>query len=295
MPACLPSAEDAGPARNLARRAQPLLGTLVDIRVAASASPDTLQRAIDGAFACVAEVHALMSCHDPASELSRLNRLAARTPQPLHAHTLAVLRAALRLAAASEGAFDPCVAPLLERQGLLPVQRDADGDTAGDWRDIELLDGNAVRFRRPLRIDLGGIAKGYAVDLALEWLASRLEGQVVVDAGGDLRVAGGALAVRLRDPSSGAPGAQVLELHDQALASSGTRPAQSAGQPARSDHLVDPHSARSPGGPFSVSVVAGDCLHADALTKVVLFAPPALAERVLREHGARAVVQAGER
>ena len=62
-------------------------------------------------------------------------------------------------------------------------------DSAG-WRDIELVDGNGVRFARPLRVDLGGIAKGYAVDLAVRTLQELEIDRIAVNAGGDLRIAG---------------------------------------------------------------------------------------------------------
>ena len=95
------------------RRARPLLGTFVEI--AARASDETvLRRAIAVGFIAVAEVQRLMNLHDPASEVSRLNREAGRRKVALHRWTLAVLRAAQKFAEESGGAFDVTVG--IERQ-----------------------------------------------------------------------------------------------------------------------------------------------------------------------------------
>ena len=99
------------------RRARPLLGTIVDIRVAGPFAEKTLHSAIDAAFAAVERVQSLMSYHDPASELSRLNRKAASREQQIDDETYAVLEAALRFAALSNGAFDPCIGERLEKWG----------------------------------------------------------------------------------------------------------------------------------------------------------------------------------
>ena len=102
------------------RRTQPLLGTFVEI-AAAGAHRDDLQQAIDKAFAAVAQVHRLMSFHDPHSDVSRLNREAstARRPRP----RLDLSGPGSGDCAQSAGVFDVTVAPLLQQCGLLP--RDA--------------------------------------------------------------------------------------------------------------------------------------------------------------------------
>ena len=169
---------------NQVRRARPLLGTLVQIAAEATMPAVELHAAVTAAFAEIAPVQSLMSWHDAGSELSRINRLAALGPQPLHPHTRSVLAAALEFARLSDGAFDPCVAGTLTQWGLLPAPADAPTlDDHASWRDIE-LDGECVRFHRRLWVDLGGIAKGYAVDLALHCLLGLGVPQGGVNAGG---------------------------------------------------------------------------------------------------------------
>ena len=249
------------------RRARPLLGTLVDISAAGGLPLPALHAAVDAAFDAVARVHALMSRQDPDSELSRLNRQAPGDAQAVHMHTWTVLRAALDLAALSDGAFDPSL---------------------GNWRYIELEEGR-VRFRRPLRLDLGGIAKGYAVDLAVSVLGDAGVEHTLVNAGGDLRTTGAPYAVGLRDPRDASAVAHVVELRNAALASSSACFSRRWVDGREVSELVDPHSGGFYTGLEGISVRAPDCMTADALTKVLLFAPPAVAERALAVCRAEAI------
>src|SRR5262249_5138803 len=150
------------------RRARPLLGTFVEITADGPGRRD-LDTAAEAAFAAIAKVHRLMSFHDPASDVSRLNREAAARPVRVDAWTWDVVAAAVDLNRRSPGAFDVTVAPLLQDAGLLP--RPSAGplsDATPAPRDtFELLAGHRIRFRHPeTRVDLGGIAKGFAVDRA---------------------------------------------------------------------------------------------------------------------------------
>lgn len=231
-------------------RARPLLGTMVAIRVEGCSLPRA-HRVIDAAFADVALIGRLMSFQDPDSELSRLNRDAAYRVVSVHPHTFAVLRWSLAIAAASGGSFDVSAA----HRGCGAI---------ADWRDIELLAPRGVRFRWPLLIDLSGIAKGYAVDLAIARLRAHGVRRALVNAGGDLRVLGrDAERIALRSQGKCTQLA-LLELANGALATSDTQ----AG--------------------VTVSVMARRCLVADALTKVVM-ADQRGAACVLRSFGARAL------
>src|SRR6266702_510663 len=148
------------------RRARPLLGTLVEIEVAGIAK-SKMDAAIDAAFEAVAQVHRLMSFHDDDSDVSRLNREAGLRPVKVHAWTFRVLEAAVEMQRRSNGIFDIAVAPALQSMGLLPRLK---GDPlvarqTQQFDAIELLEAQTVRFEHPdVRIDLGGIAKGFAVD-----------------------------------------------------------------------------------------------------------------------------------
>ena len=268
-------------------RAKPLLGTLVAIRVGGLAEA-AAQRAIDAGFAEVAQIHALMSFHEPTSDLARLNRGAALAPVQVHPETYAVISRALQMAEVSAGAFDPTIGAMLVAWGYLP--RPAAGpapDPGATWRDVELLERNCIRFHRPLWIDLGGIAKGYAVDRAIARIALGPKIQCCVNAGGDLRVSGPqAERVLLRvAPTEGM--VPVVELENGSIASSSGREHRKRQGTATVGPHVHAIRQRAMGTRSFVSVIAPQCLEADALTKVVL-AQGRRAEHVLRRFGATA-------
>jgi thiamine biosynthesis lipoprotein len=190
----------------------------------------------------------------------------------------------------SDGAFDPCVAPRLEEWGLLPHAA-SPCDPAANWRAIELLSGERIRYASPVRADLGGIAKGYAVDLAVQSLQTNGLERIIVNAGGDLRVVGpDSHCVRLRNPSQPSRSMHALDLCDAALATSANYFSRRASSTACVSALVDPRDGTPYLGVHSVSVRAAACMVADALTKVVLFAPSEIAQSVLATFDAQAYV-----
>lgn len=269
------------------RRARPLLGTLVEI----SARGPRAESAVTQAFRAVEQVHGLMSYHDLASDISRINRDAAFRPVPVHAWTWNVLAAACAFAEASDGLFDITVAPALARLGYLPRHPDfprASGHA--DWRDVELLPRQRVRFARPLRVDLGGIAKGFAVDQAIAALQAGDVFTGRVNAGGDLRLFGPeAETVLLRHPQSPAYLLPVAELHNGAAATSAGyfSPRRVHGRDV-SPH-IHPHTGQALPAGASATVLAADCMTADALTKIAL-ADITAALPVLEQYEARAIV-----
>src|SRR6266576_3797370 len=151
----------------------------VDIHVTDANQRDA-ERAVEAAFSVVAEVHRLMSFHEASSDVSRLNRAASNGAVLVHPWTCAVLEMAVEMNRHSAGAFDIGVAPALQRTGQLPGVSEALPSAASmpTVEAIELLADNHVRFLHPsVLIDLGGIAKGFAVDRALEKRRARGHGE----------------------------------------------------------------------------------------------------------------------
>jgi FAD:protein FMN transferase len=269
------------------RRCRPLLGTFVEIS-ASGLDDSRLQRALDAAFAAVQTIHRLMSVHDPHSELSLLNREAASRCISVSRETFTVLRRAEKLAAESHGAFDHTVAPTLAQWGLLPASLGR--DSPGGWRDVLLLPGRRVRFLQPLALDLGGIAKGAAVDLAIELLQVAGVTAAVVNAGGDLRVFGPQPStIHLRHPAHPQSFVGTLPLVQAALATSSPCFTEQQWRGRRVSHLVNPLRGQPVTGSLSVTVRAPECWLADALTKVV-FNAPRRARHLLAQYGAEAFV-----
>ena len=268
-------------------RARPLLGTRVDIKVG-GLSEAKAQPVIDAAFTVVTEIHYLMSFHDVRSDVSALNRGAVRGPMAVNPHTYEVIRQGLALGEASNGVFDITVASQLVDWGFLPrPEGSSDPDPRASWRDIELLGEGRIRFHRPLWLDLGGIAKGYAVDRAVQAIEALGAIQCSVNAGGDLRVSGPmSERVWLRTGASGDT-VPVLDIENGSIASSSGRDQlRQIGSRRVGPHLHGVRK-RAVGTRSFVSVVAEACVVADALTKVVL-ARGAEAGPLLRTFGATA-------
>jgi len=254
------------------RRAQALLGTFVEIDVTDAYGRDA-ENAVEAAFSAVADVHRLMSFQDPDSDLSRLNREAWCRAVTVHPWTYAVLKMALEMTHQSGGAFDIGVAGALRPTGPSLGGSRSPFDTA-TVTAVELIANDQVRFHSPaVKLDLSGIAKGFAVDRAIELLQSRGIGSGMVNAGGDLAVFGpDARMVDIRDPRSPDKILCRAKVSNEALASSARRfdPFQSL--ETADTAVLEPATRLPAGGAVGATVRAPTCMIADALTKVVMVA-----------------------
>jgi len=268
-------------------RARPFLGTIVEVHASGAEQP-ALLKGVELAFGAVRKVHRLMSFHDATSDVSRLNREAANAPVKIHPWTCRVLAAAQKFSAQSNGVFDITIAPLLQRWGYLPGRRLS--RIAADWRDIILEPDHFVRFRRPLTIDLGGIAKGFAVDRAIEALRKAGVPQGLVNAGGDLRSFGAAgHKIDIRHPLAPGQAAGSIRLSGHAMATSALYYSRRQKGRHAVSPLINGQTRRPCVDDVSATVIARDCLTADALTKIVLALREA-ARPVLACYGADALL-----
>lgn len=249
------------------RRCRPLLGTFVEID--ADSEP-----AIDAAFAAIAGVHWAMSAHEPDSELSRINRHAHREPVEVSAGTAEVLMRALHWRRASGGAFDVVAAGARSlADGRIPRHPGQPDPVAADSGAL-MVEGRYVRLSSPACLDLGGIAKGFAVDQAVASMRKAGVRRGMVNAGGDLFGFGpDPWTVEVVDPGTRRAVVQV-DIRDESLATSAS---------------VDGSSAHLPCGTgwASVTVRAPSATDADALTKIAWAGSPNL-HRLLAEQGAAA-------
>ena len=271
----------------LLRRAKPLLGTLVEIACAVpdqvysgvhsapsrgSATPpwaDAALAASEAAFAAIARVQRLMSRHEATSDLSRFNAAAPGHWTAVAPDTLTVFAFALHLSAQSGGIFDVCAACSQDEAGPM-----ATGQTLpGSWRNVEIdLQRGALRKHAPLRADLGGVAKGYAVDAAVHAMQQAGgESQCGwVNAGGDLRVFGDLeMPVRVRSPQDLSGTVACVRLRDRAAATSACYLQSAAADPSAQSVLRHGISRQPVAYGKSWTVAAPCCMAADALTKLV--------------------------
>jgi thiamine biosynthesis lipoprotein len=270
------------------RRARPLLGTIVEITIG-SHQKQAAERAIERAFASIAVIHQQMSFHDQNSVLSRVNREAFDRPVTVDERTFQVLTMAQDLHLLSGGLFDPAIAPILQRAGFLPPFDEEPIERQTSFADVQLLSGNRVRFRRPgIRLDLGGIAKGFAVDEAMAVLERAGIDTALVNAGGDLRIRG-SFSVGIRHPHQPGKPFLSLSLKNLAVATSGHYFADRSIDGARIGPFVDARLQQLRGDLLSVTVVATRAAIADALTKIVML-DPQNAPAILDRFGAAALI-----
>jgi FAD:protein FMN transferase len=279
------------------KRAKPLLGTLVEIRADCD-SESSFIAVTDAAFSRVEAIHRAMSFHEATSDLQAVARARVGECVQVTVDTWNVLTLALRIERDSHGLFNPTIAPTLVKRGWLP--RPEGAQTAPTVpavttlsRSIHLDAACSVHVLQPVWIDLGGIAKGYAVDAAVSALIAQGARAGVVNAGGDLRVFGNTeQLIELRDPAHASVRWPVATLRDLSCATSGDY--------FLNDYGTKKHDAQfaivgrriaQPAAQVSVTVIAPLCAVADALTKVLWLAgvKSAISRALLKQYEARAV------
>jgi thiamine biosynthesis lipoprotein len=272
------------------KRARPLLGTIVEI----AASSDKTRRSeetIDRAFAAISVVQQRMSFHDPDSTLSRVNAKALAGPVRVDEKTFRVLKMASDLYRLSGGLFDPTITRYLERSGFLPQSFGTLAGQSVSFANVQLLSGKRVRFQQPgVRLDLGGLAKGFAVDEAVAVMRAAGIESGLVNAGGDLRAFGPrSFAIEIRNPRHPESTLGPLLIRDRAVATSAHYFADRIRPGARIGPFVHPHLGQFRGDLLSVTVTASTAMVADALTKIVML-DPANSLPVLEQFAAAALV-----
>jgi FAD:protein FMN transferase len=259
------------------------MGTWVAIEATAE-SATVAATAIEAAFAAVAQVERRMHPTRAGSDLARINGATLGVRTPIHASTAEVLSLAQHLHELTEGVFDPC----------LPLR-------SGRLADLELgrspCEGQCWAIAHaPLALDLGGIAKGYAIDCAVEALREAGCAAGSVNAGGDLRLFGARPETILLRRADHSYRPQVLE--NAALAVSDLdeprRPPEHRGYYVRRGERIRREPGRDTVGvpPRHAAVIAPDAMSADALTKCVLLCPQRSARRALAALGGRSLDQA---
>jgi thiamine biosynthesis lipoprotein len=246
------------------------MGTVFAVQLS-GADHTTLRDRATTAFRLVEIVESTCSRFREDSELSRVSATCG-DPQPVTPMLFEILALALAVAEASDGAFDPTVGRQLSRLGHdtrweSGERRVVPPPTLASWRDVELdRPQQQVTLHAPLHLDLGAIAKGFAVDL----IAQSLDDvpQLSIHAGGDVVCRGAhpdrrPWQVGITDPANPDRLIARAALAAGAVCTSGNYQRRRAGQ---SDHLLDPLRGEPAAGLASVTVVAPTAAIADALS-----------------------------
>ncbi|MBN1258116.1 MAG: FAD:protein FMN transferase [Planctomycetes bacterium] len=275
------------------------------------------QQAVQQAFEAARKINNAMSAYQEDSEIAQLNRLAKGERLALSKETWLVMQEAMRYHRLSDGAFDVTVGPLIEL--YRPLRNLAEGEPVV-FPTPEIIAAARARvgsqylkfteagrfvevIQDGIRVDLGAIAKGFAVDLAVEKLLSLGVQNCLVEIGGETRCTGEHPEGRpwrqaIQDPRSPHdPGASLLVLEEGecALATSGDYQQYFEYQGTRYSHIIDPRSGFPVTGPLvGVTVIAPTCLQADAIaTSLSVLGEREAAAFIARfeEQGVKAILQ----
>lgn len=268
-----------------------VMGTIFEI-VAYDTRVELASKTLEEALEEIVRLDHVMSNYDPQSELSRLNHSAHFRPQSVSRDLFRVIEQSLQYSELSNGKFDITVGPLVD---LWKAQLSGDRPvTAADerkarncvgFRKILLIPPSRIEFRSScLRLDLGAIGKGYAVDRAAEILRTRGIQSAIINAGGSTLYAIGAppgrsgWMVRLRDPS-GLVNPEVTLKDDSVSTSEQT--AKSLLTPSSAGHIIDPRKGEPITNSGAVSVLARTATDSDALSTTLLLLGPGEGKRLI--------------
>lgn len=265
-------------------RDEAIMGTAIHVELA-SDDKAAGEAAIDAVMEEMHRIDREMSPFKPESELSRINREAADHPVPISAEMFDILARSIEFSKLSDGAFDitfSSVGYMYDyRKHIKPTDEQIKKALPGiNYRHILLDKGKqTVKFSQPgVRIDLGGIGKGYAVDKCIALLKTRGVAHALVTAGGDSRVLGDREGrpwmVGIRDPRRKDNVVAVIPLINSAISTSGDYERYFEADGVRYHHILNPKTGRSASGVHSASVIGPDATTTDGLTKPVFILGP---------------------
>lgn len=269
------------------------MGTVYEIAVY-DPQPDRASAAIDKAFAEIVRLDAMMSNYRPESDLSRLNREGHFHPVKVPPELYRVIEESVKYSKISGGKFDITVAPLVDMWKAAlrgnRVASEADQEklrACVGYEKIEFLAPDLVEFHSPcMRIDLGSIGKGYAVDRAVEVLRANGIKNALVDAGQSSIYGMGAppgqraWEVHLCDPSKRVD--PTVMLHENSVSTSEQTPPSLLGNES-AGHIIDPDSGKPLKTKYALSIVAKTGTASDALSTTLLLVGPEKGKPLVKE------------
>lgn len=256
------------------KKSQFLFGTIVDITAIVKNTHD--QKAVDLAFEVIKDIDSRMGVYNNDSEVSQINRLSTAR---VSADTFEVIQKAIDVSRLSNGAFDVTVGPLIDVWGFRNknhIPSDVELTNA-----LSLVDYRKIRIDRPhltvklasqgMKIDLGAIAVGYAVDKAVNVLKDAGVKNALVDGGGEIYALGSppgkdAWRIGIQHPRRMNDLLGTIELKDMAISTSGDYENYFEVNGKRYCHIMNPKTGKPVEGVMSVTVVANSTVEADALS-----------------------------
>jgi len=259
--------------------ARPLMGTEVSVYLW-SDDPEVGEQALESVFAEAARIDRLMSTYKDESEISKINRLAAQEPVVCGDELFQLVRRSLDISVLTLGAFDITYDSVGQHYDFRSRQRpDTDTVTSEreniDYRLVELNQATrSISFlKEGVRINLGGIAKGYVVERGIDILRRHGLKHAIVTAGGDSRLLGDRRGrpwmVGIRDPRIDDKVAISVPLVDEAISTSGDYERYFEEDGVRYHHIIKPATGIPASGVHSATVFGPDAVLTDALSTSV--------------------------
>ncbi|MBU4311027.1 FAD:protein FMN transferase [bacterium] len=246
--------------------------------------PQGSEEDFTAAFNEIRRVEKLMDVHNPESEISRINRLGSKEAIKVSKEIFGVLKEALEYSRLTSGAFDVSIRPLSHLWGEkgklkeVPEVREIEERLLlVNYKNIILNERNqTVEFKREgMAIDLGGVAKGYALDCAIMVLKERGVKEALINAGGDIRVTGKRnWRVGLQHPRKEDEVLAIIKLKDQAIATSGDYQRYFIKEGKRYHHIINPETGYPAVECMSVTIIGPSAIQTDILATGVFILGP---------------------
>lgn len=276
----------------LHRQSQFVFDTLVEIMVAVR-DADQAQQAMAAAYSEMRRIEAVLSRYRRDSQIARINARAGAAV-PVNKEVYEILERAQEYARITDGAFNVTIGPLIDAWGIGAEQQRVPDDAelqpilqAVGLEHLDLSNPLEVRLTHPdAALDLGGIAKGYAIDRAVEMLAQHQITSALVNAGGDIRCIGvkpdgTPWQVGLQHPRDATKLSGIVAIDDTAIATSGDYERFFLRDGVRYHHLLHPHTGRPARACQSVTILTDTAEAADVFATALFIMGPDQGLRML--------------
>jgi thiamine biosynthesis lipoprotein len=272
-------------------RTEAIMGTRIYVELWSGDAPNG-EEAIDAVMADMRRIDNLMSHYKPESQLSQINARAAQEPVQVDPELFDLIKLSTHYSEITEGAFDITYASVGHLYDyphhIKPTEEQIKAALPGvNWRNM-LLDPvhHTVRFEHPgMRIDVGGIGKGYAVDKGIAILQARGFKHALVTAGGDSRIIGDRLGrpwmVGIRNPDDKNKVVTRIPLADSAMSTSGDYERYFDEGGIRYHHIIDPHTGHSASKVRSATILGPTATQTDGMSKTAFVLGPEKALEII--------------
>jgi FAD:protein FMN transferase len=286
------------------KKSMPMMDTIVSITVVCE-SKERAEKAMEEAFAAIDHIGNLINYYSDTSELSAINRNAGISETKVSPETFGIIEEAIYVADSSEGSFDPTIGPIIKLWDFADKKLPSETEVRHalplvNWRDI-IMDRKTLTVmlrKKGMMLDLGGIAKGYAADIAATSLMKQGISSGLVSIAGDIRTFGlkpdnSAWTIGIKNPRQTTDRDEIIakiRLTEKAISTSGDYERYFIAEGKRYHHLLDPKTGFPAATCRSVSVVADKGVYTDAFSTAIFVLGPDKGMKLAKDLGMDALI-----